>query len=169
MRWLIVPEDITIVDRKTGKPVMKRDAEGNETPWVSTHEDFYFDSLAVQPVLSEGGGEGIRRARKLEAAFTGCKPGQLIGIEDADYLHVRKKIIDRISWQAGTAQYAVQMAPHIEAWEAAEAQNDEWKRKRDLEAAKAAKAAEAKSDSNGASTAPAPVEEPPAGGTEPRA
>jgi hypothetical protein len=141
MKYVIVPPDITIMNRSTGKAVQAID--GNvEKDFVFTMSFFVeryiiVSSRVLRARPDEPTGDGLRRALKLQRAFENCAPGQVIGVEDADYKAVRAAV-DNIDWPPAFAPFAPQVLPMIEAWEAAEKQDDEWKRKRDAEARRAA-------------------------------
>lgn len=136
MKYVIIPEDVTIVDRRNGnKPViMKKNPDDEGAPWVLKHEDFVMTNIVDSPTMVKGGGEGLRRARKIEKKFENCQPGDVIGVEDADYRIIRG-IIDSIEWAPHFARYATQIASHVEAWENADKQDDAWKKKYDAEQA----------------------------------
>ncbi|MES2179835.1 MAG: hypothetical protein V4550_18385 [Gemmatimonadota bacterium] len=133
MKHIIVPADVNIVDRGGKEVKVSLEKDGPAVPWVITHEDFVYDNLCVHPNLSKGGGNGARRQQKIEQVFLGCKPGDVIGVEDADFV-VAIAVIGTFEWSPSFARYATQMLPHIEAWEAAEKQNDAWKKARDEKA-----------------------------------
>jgi hypothetical protein len=134
MKYVIIPEDVALMNRRTGKPiqVVRQDGE-KPSDWVFTHEEFVLDHVCSDPRISAGGGDGARRLRKIEEAFLGCKPGDEIGVEDADY-RVVMMVVGTLSWGPQFARHAAQLLPHIEAWEVADKQNDQWKRKREEEA-----------------------------------
>lgn len=126
MRYLIVPQDVQIVDRKSGKPILLRRAANEEPqPWNISHEDFVVEYVLPHPDLTKGGAMALRRILKLETVLHGCRPGDVIPIEDADFLILRN-VVERVEWSPNFARYAVQMLPHLEAWEKADAQNDAW-------------------------------------------
>lgn len=137
MKYVVVPEDIAIVDRRNGnRPIiLKRSEEEEGEPYVIKFRDFVLTNIVDSPAMVRGGGEGIRRARKIEALFQDARPGDVVGVEDADYRIIRN-IVDHIEWSPTFARHATQIEPFIAAWEAAERQDDKWKRKRDAEAAK---------------------------------
>lgn len=133
MRYLIVPADVHLVDRKSGKALLlQRHANEQAQPWILSHEDFLSEYVFSHPNMTRGGAAALRRIQKLERAFRGCQPNSLIAVEDSDYLLVRD-MVERIEWPTQLARFAPQMLPHLEAWERADAQNDAW-----LEAAKEA-------------------------------
>jgi hypothetical protein len=129
MRYVIVPSDVHIVDRQ-GRPVEIK-INDQQQPWIIKHEDFVFENITSNEKLVVGGGEGVRRQRKIRKAFEECKVGDIIGIEDADF-KIARFVLDNLVWHSQFARYAEQMLPHIEAWENADRQNDEWKKKQAL-------------------------------------
>lgn len=132
MKYVIIPKSVNIVDR-TGNPVNIKRGDLS-VPWLFSHEDFVLDSLCASPEMSVGGGDGMRRQRKIEQAFTGCKEGDVIGVEDADF-KIALAICGVLKWSEVVAKYATQFLPHAEAWEAAVKQDDAWKKKYDAEKA----------------------------------
>ena len=133
MRHVIVPEPVTIVDPRTKEPVLAaQDAEGKlpPKPFVINHDRFISDHICAVPEFVNGGVKALRRALKITEAFEGCKPGDVIAVEDADYEEAVKMLAD-IKWAPAFARFAVQMLPHLEAWEAAKDQDIAWKRRLD--------------------------------------
>jgi len=135
MKYVIVPPDVTIMNKATGKPVRAIDGD-TEKDFVVSMQFFVERYISTSSKLlrfrpDEASGEGLRRVAKLLRVFEGGKPGDVIGIEDADYKAARAAV-DALDWSAlGLAGVAPQLLPMVEAWEAAEKQDDEWKRKRD--------------------------------------
>lgn len=144
MKYVVVPETIAIMNKDKPQLVIKEQGAEPE-PFIITHEDFVFDNIVASADLSKSGGEGARRHRKIVKAFEGCKAGDVIGVEDADF-KVARTIIDNLNFNSAMARYVSQLLPHIEAWEAADKQDDAWKKKRD-------------SEPNGKATIPPTVEE----------
>src|SRR5438046_2410714 len=108
MKYVIVPADVHVVERN-GKPSMvSKEKNEKPVPWVISHEDFVYDNLCAHPNLSKGGGAGARRQQKIEQAFLGCKPGDVIGIEDADFV-IALAVIGVFEWSPSFARYATQM------------------------------------------------------------
>lgn len=135
MKYVIVPNNIPIVNKVTGK-VMKAIEGDHEQDFIFSMKFFVERYLAVSPKLlraraDEPSGDGLRRVTKLLRAFESCKEGDVIGVEDADYKAARAAV-DALDW-GPFAQFAPQVLPMIEAWEAAEKQDDEWKKKHDAE------------------------------------
>lgn len=131
MRYLVIPDDVQIVDRKSGQPVLFRRSQTEEPQlWKISHESFLTDFLLPHSDLLRGGVHALRRALKLEKLLSGCKPGDVIPLEDADYL-VLRGLLEKIEWPPQFARFAVQMLPHLEAWERADRQNDAWIKARD--------------------------------------
>ncbi len=135
MRHIIVPEPVTIIDPRTKEPILAVQSEGKEPqPFVIDHMRFVQDHICGATDFVSGGVKALRRALKLSEAFEGCKPGDVIDVEDADY-EAAEKVLSNIKWAPAFARYAVQMLPHLEAWEAARDQDTAWKRRQKFLAA----------------------------------
>lgn len=131
MRYVVIPDDVEIVDRATGKPVMARATEEETpTPLVFRHRDFVLNNLLGDQNVSKGGGEGIRRVMRVERAFSDCRPGDAIGVEEADY-KILRQVVDGLTWHPSFVRHVAQIYSHIEAWEKAAEQDEVWKKKRD--------------------------------------
>lgn len=124
MRHIVIPEPITIVDRE-GQPVLARKNPDDKDlkPFVVSHERFVLEQICDNPALVNGGIKSLRRVKKLADLFEGCKPGDEIAVEDDDYEAVMKLALVSLKWPDAFARFAVQMLPHLEAWEAAREQD----------------------------------------------
>lgn len=151
MKYVIVPEHVTIVDQRGEHVLIRQETFGTTDDemqterckqcgnkigslksWTISMEQFVYHNICSHPDIPAGGGNGARRKRKIEDLFDNCKPGDVIGIEDADY-QIARNVVDHLTWAPHFARYADQMLPLIEAWEVADKQDGAWKKKYDAE------------------------------------
>lgn len=132
MHYVVVPKDVQIINKKTNEVVKtpSRTSDSELVPLVMKHSDFVVEHVTSHPDFSKGGAEGLRRKKRVENAFIDCKPGDVIGIEAADF-KIAKPLFDKIEWHPQFVRFSDQMLPHFEAWEVAEKQDEEWFKKRE--------------------------------------
>lgn len=126
MKNVVVPPSVTFVN-KDGTPATVTGQDGKPQNTVSMY-DFVMDSVCASPEIGKGI-EGVKRVRKLQRAFEDTKPGDIVGIEDADYT-VAMKVIENIQWARPII--AMQLLPMMEAWENAAKQDEDWKKNNNL-------------------------------------
>lgn len=134
MKYVIVPADVPIVDKRTNEPIKGQDPVDptKSEPLVMKHSDFVINNICFHADFSKGGAEGLRRKKRVEDKFINCKPGDVVGVEESDF-KVGRPLLDKVEWHPQFTRFADQMLPHFEAWEAAEKQDEEWKKKYDAE------------------------------------
>lgn len=126
MKYVVVPGDVEIIDRKSFKPVI---ADG--APFVFRHGDFIVDNICSNPLFGKMGVRGIRLQMKLIEKFEKCSPGDVVAIEDADYDKVMPAF-ESIQWHEAFVRYLPQVIAHVEAWEKAKQQDDKWLKARSI-------------------------------------
>jgi len=120
MKYVIVSDPVKLVHPATKQPL---ETLADSTWFLNNH-------VLHSPLIGKGI-EGLRRVQKLEAKFASVVPGDVVGIEDADY-KIIVDILDATVWDI--PRLGVQALPYFEAWEAADKQDDEWKRKQNIKA-----------------------------------
>lgn len=131
MKFFVVPEPVALVNTITKEP-LKYGADHpqkGEAIVVSAHR-FLTDNVLSSTKIGKGV-DAIRRIQKLDSAFETASPGDLVGIEDADYTVV-KEILNTMEF--ASPLIAAQLSPFFEAWESAQNQGEEWKRKQTVKA-----------------------------------
>lgn len=123
---VLVPNDVKIVELRTGRPVLVQPRpEDKPKPWVISHEEFVLDVLCGSPILIRNGSDdraadGLKRQQRIQKAFKNCMPGNRIEIGEADWL-IAMDAIKNLSWAPDAVRHAAQLLPHIQAWEEADA------------------------------------------------
>jgi hypothetical protein len=131
MKYVVIPEPVTLINKITGKPIVYDPSHPQKgEPAIFTMHRWLCDNVLAAQEIGKGI-EGIRRVRKLDMAFENSKPGDLVGVEDADYA-AAWKIIENMS--LANALVASQLFSFYEAWEVAAKQDEEWKRTQALKA-----------------------------------
>lgn len=125
MNYIEVPEDVPIKHRD-GSPLLT--SEGK--PFIFRHSDFVPDNICSHPQFGRLGGRGIRLQIALLEKFEKCQPGDIIGLETADYELVLTVIQD-LRWNEAFVRFLPQVLAHVEAWEKAKSQDDAWKKNRE--------------------------------------
>ena len=125
MKYFVVPEPVTLLNTITKKPMVhgKDHPEEGQPVQITAHR-FLLDNVLSSKDIGKGV-EGIRRVRKLDMAFEDVKPGDLVGVEDADYTTVMKIMSEM---EFGSPLHAAQLLPFFEAWETTAKQDEKWKR-----------------------------------------
>lgn len=141
MKHVIVPLPIKITDPENKKPVMQENAETKKMEEVPeyTLQRFHSGYVLSNPELGTGI-EGLRRAVRLEEMFEKAVPGDVVAVDNEDH-KVVMDILKKIRWPS--PRHAMQFLPHLDAWDAAEKQDEKWKREYDEKKAAAEKPIEA--------------------------
>lgn len=127
MKNVVIPEPIVFTVKGGARATALIDGSLKEIPTVTMY-DFVMDSICSSANIGNGI-EGAKRVRKLDRAFEDAKPGDVVGVEDADY-KVVMEVISKIQW--ARPALAAQLLPLLEAWEVAEKQDEEWRKKQNL-------------------------------------
>lgn len=124
MKYVVVPDPITFKG-KDGQSVEVNTPEGGMKSTFAMY-DFIMDNVCSSQDIGKGM-EGMKRVRKLQRIFEDSVPGDLVGIEDADYTVVMK-VVEGIQWVRPLL--GVQLLPLMEALEDAAKHDEEWKKAR---------------------------------------
>jgi hypothetical protein len=89
-----------------------------------TMHDFVVDQICRVPAIGKGL-DGARRVRKLDIAFAGAAPGELVGVEDADWVAVTG-VLQGFDWS--NPLLGAQLLPLMEAFEDARTHDEAWRK-----------------------------------------
>lgn len=131
MKYVLVPPPVHIMNHRFKQPLMQTVEGKNPQPMIISMFTFVVDYICG----SEAVGKGVEAARvinKLQSAFLDVEPGELVGVEDADY-KVAMACIGSINWTAQFQPFCGQLLPLIEAWEDAAKQDETWKKNQTAE------------------------------------
>ena len=128
--WIVIPDDVPIVDLDTGEPVLK-----DGKPVMVSMQKTLAQLAYTNPYLSDDGEEAAERIWRLRHAFFGKRPGDAVEVSEDDVKAVRavfakpdgdgKRTTGKcngcgarqsVRWIAELAVFCV---PHIRAWKAA--------------------------------------------------
>ena len=131
MKYVVVPEAVAIVNFITKEPLKydQNHPQRGENVAISMHK-FLNDNILSSPKIGKGL-EALRRVMKIDSAFENTVGGDIVGIEDADYVAVQAIVHEM---EFSDTRLAVQMLPFFEALESAASQTEDWKKKQTLKA-----------------------------------
>lgn len=137
MKYVVVPEPVKLVSPLNNKPYTETGPDGTaaEIPPITLHGFLLRWVLSeTEPVMSNGqvtgvrsklgeGYEGVRRASKIDRLFESAVPGDIVGVEDADWTAV-KKIIEEKEWPM--PMVGARLVEIMDAWMAGATQDRDW-------------------------------------------
>lgn len=116
MKYVKVPVPVQLVNPQTKRPIKQAKEDGTTSDMdPMTAHAFLVNYVLGQQTIGKGV-DGIRRVVKLDRAFDGCKPGDVVGVEDADYAVVLEILK---TMELGSPVVMAQLLPFFESWETA--------------------------------------------------